>query len=388
MDLLKKLLPGFLILFAISAQGQGQNSGNVNKIYSPENKELQRREIVIPSIGEYKVLKADFHIHTMFSDGLVWPTYRIDEAWSDGLDVLSITDHIEYRPYKKYLPEDLNLSYEIALPRAKELGITLIKGTEITRKQGEIGHFNALFIQDANRIKTEDARASIAAAHDQGAFIIFNHPGWALDTCIMTPFQQDVIKSGLVKGVEVINNHEYYPRALSWSKDMNLTVISASDAHEPIIESYDLLEDNRLSPRFRPMTWLFVNEREYAGACALEGDAADAAKQQCIRKALDEGNTLGYFNGNLAGKEALLDKFVHATLEFSKTYSNGKKDYYQIINKCDIPYALAFAGKTYVVNPLSRISVGIPAGTAKLEVEVLNMHCYEFRNLGTTFALL
>lgn len=385
MNLLKKLLPGIALLATLPLSGQ--NNGNVNKIYSPENKELQRREIIIPPIGQYRVLKADFHIHTMFSDGMVWPTYRVDEAWSDGLDVLSITDHIEYRPHKQYLPEDLNISYEIALPRANELGITLVKGTEITRKQGQIGHFNALFIQDANLVKAEDPRASIEAAHKQGAFIIFNHPGWAVDSCIITPFQQEVIQSGLIKGVEVINNHEYYPRVLSWSKDLNLTVIAASDSHEPVIESYNLLEDNRLAPRFRPMTWLFVNEQEYAKACALEGSAADVAKQKCIRKALEERMTLGYFNGNLAGREPLLEQFVRATLEFSKTYTNGKKDFYHIVNKCDIPYTLAFGGKTYVVNPLSRISVGLPAGTAKLDVKVLNMHTYEFCNFGTTFVL-
>lgn len=385
MRLFKSLLVG--IALVIAPGSFAQNKGNVNKIYSPKNKELQRKEIIIPNIGQYTILKGDFHIHTMFSDGLVWPTYRVDEAWSDGLDVMAITDHIEYRPHKKYLPEDLNISYEIAMPRAKELGITLIKGIEITRKQGIIGHFNALFIKDANKINIEDAKASITEAYNQGAYIIFNHPGWALDTCAITPFQDDLLKSGMIKGIEVINNHEYYPRALSWSKDMGLTVISASDAHEPIIESYDFIEDNRMAQRFRPMTLMFVNEKEYAKACGLQGDAADIAKQKCIRVALDSGNTLGYFNGNLAGKKELLEMFAHSTLEFSKIYSNGKKDFYNITNKCDIPYTLNFLGKTYVVNPLSKISVDVPVGVKSLDISILNMHYYEFRNLGTTFAL-
>ncbi|MEG0518400.1 MAG: PHP domain-containing protein [Bacteroidales bacterium] len=385
MKLLTPLLVGWTMLFSVG--GIAQNIGNVNKIYSPNNKELQRKEIIIPKIGPYTVLKGDFHIHTMFSDGLVWPTYRIDEAWSDGLDVLAITDHIEYRPYKQYLPDDLNVSYDIALPRAKELGITLIKGIEITRKQGVLGHFNALFIKDANKIKIDDAKASITEAYNQGAYIIFNHPGWAVDTCVITPFQDDLLKSGMIKGIEVINNHEYYPRVLSWSQDMGLTVISASDSHEPIIESYDLLEDNRMAPRFRPMTLLFVHDKEYAAACALQGEEADAAKQQCIRKSLDNGTTLGYFNGNLAGKKELLEQFAHSTLAFAKIYSNGKKDFYEISNKCDIPYTLNFLKKTYVINPLSKISVALPIGVKKLDVKILNMHCYEFSNLGTSFVL-
>lgn len=370
-----------------SVGGAAQEKGSVNKIYSPQNKELQRREILIPNIGNYTILKGDFHLHTMFSDGLVWPTYRVDEAWADGLDVLAITDHIEYRPYKQYLPDDLNLSHDIALVRAKELGITLIKGIEITRKQGVLGHFNALFIKDANLIKMEDAKASIAEARKQGAFVIFNHPGWAVDTCAITPFQEDLLKNNMIQGIEVVNNHEYYPRVLSWSKDLNLTVIAASDAHEPVVESYDLMEDNRMAPMFRPMTLMFVDEKEYEAACRLEGDAADVAKQKCIRQALESGMTLGYFNGNLVGREELLDKFAHTTLEFTKKYSNGKRDFYEIGNHCDIPSKLEFDGKTYCINPLSKIFVTIPAGTKKLEVKVLNMHCYEHRNLGTTFVL-
>jgi hypothetical protein len=36
-----------------------------------------RREINIPDILGYKTLKCDFHIHTVFSDGDVWPTVRV-----------------------------------------------------------------------------------------------------------------------------------------------------------------------------------------------------------------------------------------------------------------------------------------------------------------------
>ena len=59
-----------------------------------------RRELHIPDIMGYKTLKCDFHMHTVFSDGAVWPTVRVDEAWQEGLDALAITDHIEYQPHK------------------------------------------------------------------------------------------------------------------------------------------------------------------------------------------------------------------------------------------------------------------------------------------------
>src|SRR5512133_792216 len=62
----------------------------------------ERPVINIPNILGYKTVKCDFHMHSVFSDGQVWPTVRIDEAWRDGLDAISITDHIEYRPNLKY----------------------------------------------------------------------------------------------------------------------------------------------------------------------------------------------------------------------------------------------------------------------------------------------
>lgn len=63
-----------------------------------------RNEIQIPDILGFKTLKCDFHMHTVFSDGLVWPTVRVSEAYSQGLDAIAITDHIEYRPHKNDMP--------------------------------------------------------------------------------------------------------------------------------------------------------------------------------------------------------------------------------------------------------------------------------------------
>ena len=109
-----------------------------------------RTEIQIPDILGYKTLKCDFHIHTVFSDGNVWPTVRAEEAWREGLDAISITDHLEYTPHK----EDINLRYnrssEIAKSHGDELDITVIKGSEITRSMPP-GHLNAIFINDADK---------------------------------------------------------------------------------------------------------------------------------------------------------------------------------------------------------------------------------------------
>ena len=46
----------------------------------------RRNEIQVPDLDGYTTLKCDFHMHTVFSDGLVWPTVRVDEAYREGLD--------------------------------------------------------------------------------------------------------------------------------------------------------------------------------------------------------------------------------------------------------------------------------------------------------------
>jgi len=62
--------------------------------------ESGRKTINVPDIPGYKTLKYDFHMHTIFSDGVVWRTVRVDEVWNEGLDVIAITDHIERNPGK------------------------------------------------------------------------------------------------------------------------------------------------------------------------------------------------------------------------------------------------------------------------------------------------
>ena len=73
-----------------------------------------RNEIRVPDPEGYRTLKCDFHIHTVFSDGLVWPTVRVDEAYREGLDAIALTEHLEYRPHRQDIIASHNRSYEIA----------------------------------------------------------------------------------------------------------------------------------------------------------------------------------------------------------------------------------------------------------------------------------
>lgn len=87
-----------------------------------------------PDIPGYLTLKCDFHQHTVFSDGSVWPNIRVQEALKDGVDAIALTDHLEYQPHKIDIPHpNRNRSYEIALKEAEGKDLIVIRGGEITR---------------------------------------------------------------------------------------------------------------------------------------------------------------------------------------------------------------------------------------------------------------
>jgi 3',5'-nucleoside bisphosphate phosphatase len=130
----------------------------------------------VPELPGYVTLKCDFHMHTVFSDGNVWPTHRVGEAWRDGLDAISITDHIEYQPHKQYIPVDHSAAWKIARNTAADYNIILVKGTEITRKMPP-GHLNALFITEPDSLVKDDFMKVIEAAHGPGRLHPVEPPG-------------------------------------------------------------------------------------------------------------------------------------------------------------------------------------------------------------------
>jgi len=91
-----------------------------------------RRDLLIPDIPGFLTLKGDFHMHTTTSDGSVLPAVRVQEAWRDGLDVIALTDHIEYPSSGADSQADGNRPYAIAKPVADQYGLLLIRAAEIT----------------------------------------------------------------------------------------------------------------------------------------------------------------------------------------------------------------------------------------------------------------
>ena len=58
---------------------------------------LSRQEVILPTVGGYTPYKADLHIHSTLTDGMVNIKGRMEEAWSDGLDVIAATEHLSIR---------------------------------------------------------------------------------------------------------------------------------------------------------------------------------------------------------------------------------------------------------------------------------------------------
>ena len=103
----------------------------VAPLYAQKNPDLrylpkrpvQRAEMILPQVKGYNIYKADFHIHTVYSDGHVSPKGRVTEAYYDGLDIIAITDHIEYRPNEQNMLRATR-GYHNELPKAKNNSLT------------------------------------------------------------------------------------------------------------------------------------------------------------------------------------------------------------------------------------------------------------------------
>lgn len=271
------------------------------------------RKIEFPDVDSFLTLKCDLHIHTVFSDGHVWPTIRVSEAVKDGLDAISLTEHIENQPWKEDIPHpDRNRSYEIAKKAAKPHNLIVIHGTEITRDMPP-GHANALFVKDVNELVVEDSITAYQKARGQGAFIFWNHPNWIQQQKDGIPqlstLHDSLIKSDLLHGIEVVNDLTFSEEALRIAIENNLTVLGTSDIHGLVDYQYRIAEGGH-----RPICLVFAEERS----------------EKAIREALFAGRTVTWFDNILAGKEDNMKMLVDASLSFKTKGYIGDTDVLEI----------------------------------------------------------
>jgi len=289
-----------------------------------------RTEINLPDILGYKTLKCDFHIHTVFSDGNVWPTIRAEEAWREGLDAIAITDHLEYTPHKDDINIRYNRSSDIAKSHGDELNVIVIKGSEITRGMPP-GHLNAIFLTDADKIKTDKWEDAVQEAVNQNAFIFWNHPGWKAqlkeEGIKIYPEHLQLIEKGYLNGIEVVNDIDYYPKAFEWALKYNLTMMSNSDIHDPVNLYFDFAEHEH-----RSKTIVFAEDRS----------------AESIKDALLNRRTVVYWKNNLIGEEKFLRPLFENSISFDNknlSFIGRQTKLIQIKNSSDLDYQLKLVAK-------------------------------------------
>lgn len=324
-----KLRHSLTLLICLGAQ-QSLSAHEDHGITSLEEfrRPQQRVELRVPDIAGFITLKGDFHMHTVFSDGLVWPSIRVQEAWKEGLDAICISDHIEHQPFAKDIPTNHNRAHEIAREPAAQANILLIKGSEITRGTPP-GHFNAMFIQDASVLVADKNPASDQAAIDaaaaQKAFVFWNHPGWKATqvpgSYDWIPFVDELHKADKLHGIEVINGFGFHRKALDWCIDRKLAVMGSSDIHNLTAHDYDF-ENHRT----RTMTLLFARDRTPEG----------------VREALESARTVAWSSDILAGPEDLLKSLFKASIRVGPVHHTNDKgiSHLEVSNCSDFTFML------------------------------------------------
>ena len=199
------------------------------------------------------------------------------------------------------------------------------KGSEITRKMPP-GHLNAIFLTNSSSLAVTNWRDAVTVAHQQGAFIFWNHPGWDAQTTnglvLWYPEHTELLAADMLQGIEVVNGRDYYPEAHRWAVEKGLAMISNSDIHNPLNLDYHVHEGDH-----RPITLVFAKERSLAA----------------LKKALFARQTAVYSGDRLIGDEKFLRPIFTASVQIKKpkfSLKGKQRVLVQIHNQSDVDFKL------------------------------------------------
>ena len=308
--------------------------------FSLQSQDSVKKKISIPDIPGYVTLRCDFHMHTVFSDGHVWPTFRVNEAVRDELDAISLTEHIDFEGQPDDIKRNYNRAYELAAAAAKGKNLIIIRGAEISPRVSPY-HNNALFLKDANAIpspymkdwkkkfimkdsiKHEELLAPFLEVKRQDAFVFYNHPGYAWwdkkDTNIFTGFHKELLEKGILKGIEVANSGRYNIIAHRLAMQYNLTMMCNTDEH------YDMFP--RYAATHRPMTLVFAKNKS----------------ELSIKEALLARRTAVYFDDYIIARQPEAEAFFKASVKVTvkKELRNGEPILHiNFMNTSGIPFKI------------------------------------------------
>ena len=345
--------------------------------------------INFPDTDDYQVYTVDLHTHSVFSDGHVWPTVRVGEAEHEGIDLIAITEHLEYQPHGMDIPHpDRNRSFEIA-KNSTETDLLVVNGAEITRMFPP-GHINAVFIEDANKlIKIDRSKqneldellidapksfideytgnqwfndAGLAAlwpveetlleARKQNAFVFWNHPVWSAETdnveTIVGDLNKYLFKENLVHGIEVVNGQWFSDEAFQIGLDYDLTLLGTSDIHG--LTEWDYLNQ---PGGHRPLTLVLATDRT----------------ENSIKEALIDGRTVIWYKHDLIGLEKNLLPLLKKSLEITGISYKGRTiGNVKLKNHTDVKFMLRVADENLIENS-SNIIIVEPNETTVFELK-------------------
>ena len=355
----------------------------VNTIFS------QNKKTFFESPENIYYISSDLHIHSVFSDGAVWPTIRVDEAIRDSIDLISLTEHLEYQSHLSDIPHNnRNRSFQIAGGYVQNRPLAVVHGTEITKPMPP-GHFNAIFIKDANKFfdnnkEPLDFRKAINEANEQEAFVFWNHPMWEANRsdgiAKLDPIHREVINKKLLHGIEVVNFDTFSEEAMQIALDNKLTMMGTSDVHILIDWDFNIKKESY----HRPITFIMSENRTI----------------KSIRDALFNGDTFIWYRDLVIGKHKNLRQVIDNNLKVvSKGYGyrDRKVEILQIelINKSVAPINLNYIGdytfhndyKFIEIQPKSSKTIYVKTkkveNKVNLEFEILNYVIAPKTNLKT-----
>ena len=299
----------------------------------------QKRKVFFKSPEGVYFISSDLHIHSVFSDGAVWPTVRVDEAIKDSLDLISLTEHLEYQSHISDIPHtNRNRSFQIAGGYVQKRPLAVVHGTEITKPMPP-GHFNAIFVKDANKFFDKNKEPlnfikGIKEANNQGAFVFWNHPMWEANRsdgiAKLDPIHKEVINKKLLHGIEVVNFDTFSEEAMQIALDYELTMMGTSDVHILIEWDFNIEKESF----HRPITFIMSKNRTI----------------KSIRDSLFNGDTFIWYRDLIIGKSNNLKQVIENNLEvISKGYGfKGRKVeilQLELRNKSVAPISLNYIGE-------------------------------------------
>jgi predicted metal-dependent phosphoesterase TrpH len=176
----------------------------------------------VPSDGSEAFGRADLHLHTRASDGLMSARDLVDHVEHEtDLDVIAITDH-----------DETTASLD-ARERAVRQGyrVQVIPGVEVTTRDG---HLLALFVEE----RPPALRSLLATAEwvlARGGLLIAPHPFTRWTHSLNIRALRAATDAHLLAGVEVLNaslaGRASRPHALRFVDQHQLAAVGSSDAH-------------------------------------------------------------------------------------------------------------------------------------------------------------